>query len=336
VNGSVTGHLGYYGNGTTDSEDYWKFTTTSDGKVVVQVTSDSLDRSGTALDLDLTLYDINGTSSMLFDGRYGKFSECVLYLRPGTFYARVNRFQGLAGSYTLTINHTPPTRANDVDGNDSYSSATPLTFGTASTGHLGYYANGSTDNQDYWRLVAPSADSIYVHVTSDTTIDLDLTAYGTDGTSSIVFDGRYGAYSRVGIKPTAGSTYYFKVNRWGGTAGSYSIVAVRSSVPTSVEVISHEQLLPTELTLAQNYPNPFNPTTTIRYGLPKEGRVRIAVYSILGQEVAVLQDGVQSAAYYSVVWNGKSSHGIEVPSGIYLIRLQAGDRQIVKKAVLIR
>jgi len=107
-------------------------------------------------------------------------------------------------------------------------------------------------------------------------------------------------------------------------------------VPVSVDGTSPDQLVPAELTLRQNYPNPFNPTTTIRYGLPKEGRVLIAVYSILGQEVAVLQDGVQSAAYYNVVWNGKSSHGIEVPSGIYLIRLQAGDQQIMKKAVLIR
>lgn len=64
--------------------------------------------------------------------------------------------------------------------------------------------------------------------------------------------------------------------------------------------------------------------------------MRLAIYSILGQEIAVLHDGVQSAAYYTVVWNGRNNRGIDVPSGIYLIRLQAGEQQFVRKAVLVR
>jgi hypothetical protein len=336
VNGSVTGHLGYYSNGTTDYNDYWKFTTTSDGRITVQVTSDSLDRSDVALDLDLTIYDVNGTSSLFFDGRSGKVSEGIVYLRPGTFFARVNRWQGNGGSYTLTITQTQPPLANDAEPNDSYGTAAPLTFGATSTGHLGYFVNGATDTQDYWRLVAPSSDSIYVHVTSETTADLDVSAYGPDGTSSLDYDGGYGVHSRVGIKPTAGTTYYFKVYLWTGTAGSYSIVANRSSVAVGIAEESAQRLVPTELTLEQNFPNPFNPTTTIRYALPKEAKVRLAVYSILGQEVAVLHDGMQSAAFYSTVWHGKDKQGVNVPSGIYLIRLQADEQQFVRKAVLIR
>jgi len=336
VNGSVTGHLGYYSSGTTDLNDYWKYTITSNGTVLVQVTSDSVDQSGVALDLDLTLYDANGTTSILFDGRYGKYSEGIVYLRPGTFFVKVNRWQGNGGSYTLKITHTPPLRANDGEGNDTYSSASQLTFGTASTGHLGYYASGTTDRDDFWKIVAPSSDSIYVHVSSDTTIDVDLTAYAPDGVTSIGFDGRSGSYSRLGIKPTSGLTYYFKLNRWTGTAGSYSVIAQRSSSPTAVEEAASRQLVPQELSLDQNYPNPFNPSTSIRYALAKESRVRIAVYSILGQEIAVVQDGLQFAAYHTVIWDGKNNQGIEVPSGIYIIRLQTNDQQLVRKAVLLR
>jgi hypothetical protein len=336
VNGTVTGHLGYFSNGTTDMDDYWKFTVPSDGKVVVQVTSDSLDRSNAVYDLDLSVFDVNGTSNLIYDGEYGKFSQCILYLRPGTFYAQVHRWQGNGGSYSLKITHTPPLRANDPEGNDWFASATSLAYNVASTGHSGYFANGSTDNYDYWKLVAPATDSIYVHVWSDSTLDLDLIAYGPDTTSSLVSDARYGTYSRVGIKATAGLTYYFRVNRFSGTAGSYSIVATRSSVTTGVEKNTEISSIPRDLFLEQNYPNPFNPSTVIQYGLPASERVRITIFSLLGQEIAELANTVQSPGSYRVVWNGRDQQGKDMPSGIYLIRLQAGSTQLVKKAMLVR
>jgi hypothetical protein len=306
----------------------------------VQVTSDSLDLRGTGdatLDFDVTLYDIDGTTTVSSDGGTGTFSQVDAYLRPGTYFVKVYLWHGRAGTYEIKPELLlSPSVANDPEPNDSYTAASTLVFGTASTGHIGYRTNNLTDTQDYWRLVAPSSDSIYVHVTSDSTLDVDVTVYGSDGTTFVSSDGRSGVYSRVGIKPTSGSTYYIKAYKWQGTAGSYSIVAVASSVAVGVVDESSQRLLPTELTLDQNYPNPFNPTTTIRYALPKEGRVRLSIYSILGQEIAVLHDGVQSASYHSLVWDGKDKRGIDVPSGVYLIRLQAGERQVVRKAVLVR
>jgi hypothetical protein len=317
-------------------DDWWKFTMPADGKVVVQVTSDSADRSGAVFDLDLSIYDVNGSSNLVYDGEYGKFSQCTVYLRPGTFYAYVHRWQGNGGSYTLKITHTPPVRANDPEGNDFFTYATPLSFNVASTGHMGYSANGFTDTYDYWKLVAPTTDSIYVHVWSDSAIDLDLTAYGPDTTSSTVYDGRYGTYSRVGIKATAGLTYYFRVYGFSGTAGSYSIIATRSSLAVGVEKNKDVALIPQELVLEQNYPNPFNPSTTIHYDLPESQHVKVMIFSLLGQEIAELANAVQSPGSYRVVWNGRDHQGVEMPSGVYLIRLQAGDKQIVKKAMLVR
>ena len=335
INGSVTGHLGYQSNGTTDTQDYWKFTTSADGKVIVRAVSDSLDRSNSRYDLDLTVYDINGTSTIASDGRTGSVSECIVYLRPGTYYARLNRWNGYGASYTLTITHTSPSRANDVEGNEWYAQSTPLTFNATATGHLGYQSNSFTDNRDIWRVVAPSTDSIYFHVTSDSTVDLDLTIYSQDSTTTINSDSRSGTYSRVGIKATAGSAYYAKVNLWTGTAGSYSLLATRSAVAVSVGKMN-EALIPTELAMDQNYPNPFNPSTTIRYSLPESQKVRVGVFSVIGQEIAVLVNGIQPASMHTVVWNGKDGNGREMPSGFYIIRLQAGERQIVKKALLLR
>ena len=236
----------------------------------------------------------------------------------------------------MKITHTPPPRANDPEGNDWFATATPLAYNVASTGHSGYFANGFTDTYDYWKLVPPATDSIYVHVWSDSTLDVDLIAYGPDTTSSLVYDGRYGTYSRLGISATAGLTYYFRVNRFSGTAGSYSIIATRSSLATGVGKNKELSLIPRDLVLEQNYPNPFNPSTVVQYGLPASERVRITIISLLEQEIAELANTVQTPGSYRVVWNGKDQQGKDMPSGIYMIRLQAGSTQHVKKAMLVR
>jgi len=88
--------------------------------------------------------------------------------------------------------------------------------------------------------------------------------------------------------------------------------------------------IPVDYLLAQNYPNPFNPTTTIRYGLPHAGQIRIAVHNILGQQVAVLMDEFRPAGNYSAVWNASN-----VPSGVYFAQMAAGTyAQSVKLMVL--
>jgi hypothetical protein len=336
VNGSATGHLGYFSNNTWDYDDYWKFTTTTDGKIVVTAVSDSLDRSGGRIDLNLIVYDVNGSSSITTDTRSGTVSECITYLRPGTYYARLYLWSGGGASYRISIAQTTPSRTNDAEGNDWFGSATALGFGVQSSGHLGYFSNAATDTKDYWRLVAPSSDSIYVHVISDSTVDLNVVAYGSDSTFSITSDSRSGTYSRLGIKPTSGATYYFNVYLWSGTAGSYSILATRSATAVSVEPERTASTVPHELFMDQNYPNPFNPSTSIQYGLPEREQVRITIFSMLGQEIAELANTVQSPGSYRVVWNGKDHQGQDMPSGIYLIRLQTGSNQLVKKAMLLR
>jgi hypothetical protein len=76
--------------------------------------------------------------------------------------------------------------------------------------------------------------------------------------------------------------------------------------------------MPTDFTFEQNYPNPFNPTTTINYGLPAPSNVRISIYNVLGQVVAVVADGVQDAGYQTAEWNAGSAS-----SGIYFYRIEA-------------
>jgi hypothetical protein len=81
--------------------------------------------------------------------------------------------------------------------------------------------------------------------------------------------------------------------------------------------------LPTAFALSQNYPNPFNPTTKIKYDLPEQATVVLKVYNLLGQEVATLANNEQAAGYYEAVWDGRTSFGTPVSSGVYFYRFEA-------------
>ena len=82
--------------------------------------------------------------------------------------------------------------------------------------------------------------------------------------------------------------------------------------------------------LSQNYPNPFNPNTTINYSISKAGFVTLKVYDILGREVAMLVNEIQSAGNHSVVFNKP------LTSGVYLYRMQSGNYTETKKFVLLK
>lgn len=83
--------------------------------------------------------------------------------------------------------------------------------------------------------------------------------------------------------------------------------------------------------LLQNFPNPFNPSTTIRYALPRATHVRLAVYDLLGREVATLVNGVLQPGNYDITWDAEG-----FASGVYLYRVHAGNFVSTKKSVYLR
>jgi hypothetical protein len=94
--------------------------------------------------------------------------------------------------------------------------------------------------------------------------------------------------------------------------------------------------LPMEYALSQNYPNPFNPDTQIPYQLPEPGEVSLVVYNTLGQQVRVLVNERREAGYHHLTWNGKDEIGRQVASGIYMVRMKAGEYRSVRKMVLLK
>jgi len=96
-------------------------------------------------------------------------------------------------------------------------------------------------------------------------------------------------------------------------------------------ITNNNNQVPTVYSLSQNYPNPFNPETKIQFGLPKAGQVKLVVYDLIGAEVATLVDENMQAGYHNVTFNG-----INLASGVYFYRLNAGDFVNVKKMVLVK
>jgi len=96
------------------------------------------------------------------------------------------------------------------------------------------------------------------------------------------------------------------------------------------------QDVPREFFLSQNYPNPFNPMTRIEYGLPRNERVLLQIFNVVGQLVYTGVDQSQPAGYYEIDWDGRNQDGKPAPAGIYLMRLQAGTYSQVRKLALVK
>lgn len=95
--------------------------------------------------------------------------------------------------------------------------------------------------------------------------------------------------------------------------------------------VSEEEEVPNSIELRPNYPNPFNPSTNINFYLPEERNVRVGVYNIVGQQVALLLDDVVQQGEHSIVWDASDK-----PSGIYIVQLETGSRIFTRKITLIK
>jgi hypothetical protein len=119
-----------------------------------------------------------------------------------------------------------------------------------------------------------------------------------------------------------------KYSRNLGTGSGIELIDIEQTSPESV---ADRGDYPENFQLYQNYPNPFNPSTTIQYEVPTGNRVRLAVYDVLGKEVAVLVNEYQVAGRHSVIL-----HAADLSTGTYLCRLQAGSFSTARKLLFLK
>lgn len=121
--------------------------------------------------------------------------------------------------------------------------------------------------------------------------------------------------------------WYYRLKQIDLDGTVYFSDGVQVDVLTSVD----DRPVPTEFALDQNYPNPFNPSTQIEFALPGAAHVRLEVFNVIGERVAMLVDEVRQVGYHKVRFDGKS-----LSSGLYFYRLSAGERSFLRKMVLVK
>jgi photosystem II stability/assembly factor-like uncharacterized protein len=180
-------------------------------------------------------------------------------------------------------------------------------------------------------------------------------------TTSLAVDGQGGIFEGSGFFGIG-----FSNNVYHSTNGGISWTSIKAGIPTNSPVLTLgvdtlDRLLAGTLSsgvlrwsntstslqnppnniadkfeLSQNYPNPFNPVTTIKYYLPSRSKVVLKIYDILGKEIRILVDDIQSPGLKSVIWDGTNNQGESVGSGVYIYQIRAGNEIQTKKMTLLK
>jgi hypothetical protein len=95
--------------------------------------------------------------------------------------------------------------------------------------------------------------------------------------------------------------------------------------------VRSDNYLPIEFIVHQNFPNPFNPETSISFEMPERAAVKVEIFSLLGNSIAVLYNGTMNVGTHTVQWNASNN-----PSGVYFYRVTMGTRTFTNRMILLK
>jgi ligand-binding sensor domain-containing protein len=116
-------------------------------------------------------------------------------------------------------------------------------------------------------------------------------------------------------------------DKWIGTTSGLAVFNAAGTF-TGVDLAGS---VPAAFSLSQNYPNPFNASTTLSFTLPADSRISLKIFNILGEEIAVLVEGILPSGEHRVTWNAAGC-----ASGVYFSRLVTGDAVITRELLYMK
>ena len=166
---------------------------------------------------------------------------------------------------------------------------------------------------------------------TNTTLDDEAAAYVCNAAPPYTdtFQPEHPLYALDGQSTWGTWTFRVTDNAWmdEGTITAWQLEIVLGdtlAVNPQLEVVASPVLLSV-------YPNPFNPVTTIAFALPQQSQVRLVVYDVIGQEIAMMANETYFAGEHRVLFDGS-----RLPAGIYFARLTAGTQDVTQKLLLVK
>lgn len=323
-NGSNSGNLA-----GADSVDWWKVTINVDGRLVISTVSDI------AMDVDLFLFDQNGTSQIAkYDTGLGP-NEAVHFdnLLAGTYYVKAINYSG-SGNYSIGSSFKPAAFTGDIMNNDLVSGAVAIAPGGSSSGHIGFFGNNYTDTTDWWKITTTVPGALVVKTVSDTNTNIDLEMYDSDQATLIAeSDSIFGVHESATYNSLQPGTYYIKLyRRYSGFSG-YTITA-QFTASTNTNDAENNDLATTALDLPVNgsksgnlryYGNLKQDTVDwYKITIPNDGYLQVKTLANATLDVDLFlydQDGLTEIADYDTgVGPNESVHYNNLKAGTYFIQ----------------
>lgn len=260
--------------------------------------------------------------------------------------------QQWASSYNGPGNNEDRAYAIIVDGNDnvlvtgeSMGSGTNFDYTTVKYNPAGNQQwasryNGTGNNEDRaYAIIVDGNDNVYVTGSSRSSNfagseDYSTVKYTPAGTQlwNVNYDGTGNNEDRAYaiIVDTANNVYITGESRSGALLGSEDYLTIKYGADENLVQITSNNI-PVKNGISQNYPNPFNPKTLINFDVASQQNVKITIYNVLGNAVAVVVNSRLNPGTYAVNWDASS-----FPSGVYFYRITAGDFTDTKKLILAK
>ena len=235
-------------------------------------------------------------------------------LRSGTY---LNLATNNASYYVLNST-TIGTRITDWYGSVTISQV-PSSISKLTVTYDGKYSRTTTQTLHLYNWITSAwvqIDSRSVGTSDVTVTNVQISPANYISTSGVI---------RLRVLGTGGTKNY----TCSGDFMQFTVEATGSII--SKPGISGIENTPSTFALYQNYPNPFNPTTTIKYQIADAVNVALKVYDMLGREVATLVNGTIESGSHEAIWDAQN-----LPSGVYVYRLNAGNFVEMKKMLLVK
>lgn len=125
-------------------------------------------------------------------------------------------------------------------------------------------------------------------------------------------------------------------NIWIGTRDGLVVYREGGVILSNIEYGHGGGEIPSSFRLYQNYPNPFNPITNISYSVSERSHIILSIFNVRGHKVRTLVDGIKNVGYYTVRWNAPDEQWGSITSGVYFLRLKAGENIETKKMLFLK